>query len=150
MAGDVKAKAGTERRLARQSLFDESASALHAAAGEQVELTAVSPSELTLYAVRNRKPFPSRFYGPEDVPDEHRGKGQVGDDCLGLVRTIFDKRNAPPDAELVLGEVVTLQGRWSSYPPHHHPQRDLSLSFHAAGRLWPCRDRRDRRQGPAI
>lgn len=126
MGGDVKARAGdTERRLSRQSLFDESASALHVAAGERVELTAVTASELTLYAVRNRKPFPGRFYGPPDVPDEHRGKGQVGDSCLRLVRTIFDKRNAPPEADLVLGEVVTLQGRWSSYPPHHHPQPEI-------------------------
>src|SRR5262245_9738387 len=126
MAGDVKAKAGTvERRLSRRSLFDESASALHVAAGEQVEINAIGPSELTVYAVRNRKPFPSRFYGPEDVPDEHRGKGQVGDSCLRLVRTIFDRRNAPAEADLVLGEVVTLQGRWSSYPPHHHPQPEI-------------------------
>jgi 5-deoxy-glucuronate isomerase len=126
MEGDVQAKAGSaERRLSRQSLFDESASALHVAAGEQVELTAVTASELTLYAVRNRKPFPSRFYEPQDVPDEHRGKGQVGDSCLRLVRTIFDKRNAPVEADLVLGEVVTLQGRWSSYPPHHHPQPEI-------------------------
>jgi 5-deoxy-glucuronate isomerase len=126
MSGDVKAMAGAvERRLARQSLFDESASALHVAAGETVRLTAVEKSELTVYAVRNRRHFPSRFYGPEDVPDEHRGKGQVGDSCYRLVRTIFDRRNADANADLVLGEVVTLQGRWSSYPPHHHPQPEI-------------------------
>jgi 5-deoxy-glucuronate isomerase len=27
--------------------------------------------------------------------------------------------------ELVLGEVVTLPGGWSSYPPHHHPQPEI-------------------------
>jgi len=40
------------------------------------------------------------------------------------VRTIFDFRNRP-QARLVLGEVVTLPGRWSSYPPHHHPQPEI-------------------------
>jgi 5-deoxy-glucuronate isomerase len=126
MSGDVEAMAGgIERGMSRRSLFDESPSALHVAAGEKVRLAAVRASEFTVYAVRNRKPFPSRFYEPEDVPDEHRGKGQVGDSCHRLVRTIFDKRNAPSDADLVLGEVITLQGRWSSYPPHHHPQPEI-------------------------
>jgi 5-deoxy-glucuronate isomerase len=41
------------------------------------------------------------------------------------VRTIFDRENSHPDAELVLGEVVNLPGRWSSYPPHHHPQPEI-------------------------
>jgi 5-deoxy-glucuronate isomerase len=25
----------------------------------------------------------------------------------------------------VLGEVITFQGGWSSYPPHHHPQPEI-------------------------
>jgi 5-deoxy-glucuronate isomerase len=41
------------------------------------------------------------------------------------VRTIFDDRNGPPGARLVVGEVVTSPGRWSSYPPHHHPQPEI-------------------------
>ena len=54
-------------------------------------------------------PFPSRFYGPEDVRTSIAARA-VWRRLPRLVRTIFDKRNAPPDAELVLGEVVTLQG----------------------------------------
>jgi len=41
-----------------------------------------------------------------------------------IVRTIFDLRNAP-DARLVLGEVIGFPGKWSSYPPHHHPQPEI-------------------------
>ena len=37
------------------------------------------------------------------------------------VRTCFDLDNAPY-SNMVLGEVVNLPGKWSSYPPHHHPQ----------------------------
>jgi 5-deoxy-glucuronate isomerase len=62
---------------------------------------------------------------PADVDDEPRGRGTVGDACLRIVRTIFDDTNADPNSEMVLGEVVTLPGRWSSYPPHHHPQPEL-------------------------
>ena len=56
-------------------MFDESSSALHVAAGERVRITAAEDSELTVYGSANRAPFASRFYGPEDVPNEHRGKG---------------------------------------------------------------------------
>ena len=41
-----------------------------------------------------------------------------------IVRTIFDDRNAPY-ANLVLGEVIGFPGKWSSYPPHHHPQPEI-------------------------
>jgi 5-deoxy-glucuronate isomerase len=59
------------------------------------------------------------------VPNEHRGEGQVAGRCLRFVRTIFDRSTSPDDAELVLGEVVTLPGGWSSYPPHHHRQPEI-------------------------
>ena len=41
-----------------------------------------------------------------------------------IVRTIFDYANAPY-ANLVLGEVIGFPGKWSSYPPHHHPQPEI-------------------------
>ena len=56
--------------------------------------------------------------------NEHRGRGLLDDTAYRFVRTIFDTRNRP-EAKLVLGEVVTLPGRWSSYPPHHHAQPEL-------------------------
>src|SRR5262249_43091292 len=90
MEGRIEAQAGNaSRSFARRSLFDESASCLHVAAGERVRLTAAEDSELTVYASANRAPFSSRFYGPADVPNEHRGKGQVDDACYRFVRTIF-------------------------------------------------------------
>ena len=126
MQGRVALSAGRETRVfERGSLFDEAPSALHVAAGERVRLEAASDCELSVFASANRARFASRFYGPADVPDEHRGKGQVGDACYRLVRTLFDRSNADPAAELVLGEVVTLPGRWSSYPPHHHAQPEI-------------------------
>lgn len=121
LAADNAAPAEAERG----SLFDDGPWCLHASAGTRVTLTAHAASELTVYETRNTARFPARIYSPKDVPDERRGAGQVGDACLRLVRTIFDIRNADPAARLVLGEVVTLPGRWSSYPPHHHPQPEI-------------------------
>jgi 5-deoxy-glucuronate isomerase len=111
--------------LERHSLFDESPSCLHGPAGSRVEIRAATDTELTVYACDNPATFKPRVFGPGDVPDERRGDGQVGGRCLRLVRTIFDARNSPPEARLVLGEVVTLPGGWSSYPPHHHPQPEI-------------------------
>jgi 5-deoxy-glucuronate isomerase len=126
MSGAVRIAApGVSELVRRASLFDESPSCLHAPAATRIELTAEDATELTVYASGNRRSFEPRLYRSGDVANEHRGKGQVGDACYRFVRTIFDRRNADANAELVLGEVVTMPGRWSSYPPHHHAQPEI-------------------------
>lgn len=126
MDGVVKAKVGEEERtLRRSSLFDEGPSCVHASRGETVTFTAETAFEMTVFQVDNDRAFRTRIYTPEDVDDERRGAGVVGDASLRLVRTLFDGSNTPDEARLVLGEVLTLPGRWSSYPPHHHPQPEL-------------------------
>ena len=126
MEGHVSVRAGDRTgELERRSLFDESASCVHVSAGEAVHLSAADDVELTVAATANGESFAARLYGPDDVPNEHRGAGQVGGACLRYVRTIFDGTIADERAKLVLGEVVTMPGRWSSYPPHHHPQPEI-------------------------
>ena len=126
MSGSVRGKAGeAEFVFTRTSLFDESASCVHVAAGTQVTIEAQADSELTVYECANPRQFAPRAFTPEQVPNERRGRGQVGDRALRYVRTIFDRTNSPEEVELVLGEVVTFPGGWSSYPPHHHPQHEI-------------------------
>ncbi|MFQ5971401.1 MAG: 5-deoxy-glucuronate isomerase [Alphaproteobacteria bacterium] len=126
MDGKVEVEvAGKRVTFERQSLFDESATCVHVSAGEPIRFVAHADAEFTVYATANTKSFEARIYLPADVPNEHRGKGQVGNACYRFVRTIFDRSNADGNAELVLGEVVTMPGRWSSYPPHHHPQPEI-------------------------
>lgn len=109
----------------RSSLFDESSSCFHVSAGTVVEFGCSVETEFTVYSCNNTKSFDSRVFAPSDVENEPRGKGQVNDRCLRYVRTIFDDTNSDPNTELVLGEVITFQGAWSSYPPHHHPQPEI-------------------------
>ncbi len=126
MSGNAVVTVGNrQERIGRASLFDDSPSAVHLAVHAELKIEAESACEFTVYRTANRKPFAPRVFLPADTADEHRGKGQVGGACLRLVRTIFDRTKADPNAELVLGEVVTLPGRWSSYPPHHHPQPEI-------------------------
>ena len=126
MTGEASVSAaGNTERYARRTIFDQSPACLHVAAGEAVVIDAAIATELTQYRTANTKRFAARFYGPEDVPNEHRGKGQVDNACYRFVRTIFDGATSDSNAELVLGEVITMPGRWSSYPPHHHPQPEI-------------------------
>jgi len=126
MSGAVSGSAGElPFAFERRSLFDESASCVHVAANTPVEIRALADSELTSYSCPNTRSFDARVFRPDDVPNEHRGAGQVAGRCLRFVRTIFDGSTSPDEAELVLGEVVTLPGGWSSYPPHHHPQPEI-------------------------
>jgi 5-deoxy-glucuronate isomerase len=126
MSGKVSGEIGGKPfEFSRQSLFDESSSCLHASAGTTVTIASATDAEFTVYSCDNSKPFEPRVFTPADVANEPRGKGQVGDRCLRYVRTIFDDTNSDPNTELVLGEVITFQGGWSSYPPHHHPQPEV-------------------------
>lgn len=114
-----------EVELSRTSLFDQSPSCVHAPAGSTVVFDAASDTEIMVFECSNLRSFEARLFTPNDVPNELRGRGQVGHRALRYVRTIFDRSNSPEAAELVLGEVVTFPGGWSSYPPHHHPQPEI-------------------------
>lgn len=126
MNGSVSGSAGEESfEFERSSLFDESSSCLHVCAGTRVAMSIEEDTEFTVYYCDNTKPFDVQVFNPTDVANEPRGDGQVGNTCLRHVRTIFDGTNTSPNAELVLGEVITFQGAWSSYPPHHHAQPEI-------------------------
>src|SRR5262245_55054885 len=109
MSGELELAPSTVLR--RASLFDDLPSALRAGAGASIVLSALTDVELTVYETKNTHALPARIYLPKDVRDELRGKGLVKNTALRFVRTIFDRENAHPDAELVLGEVVNLPGR---------------------------------------
>lgn len=114
-----------DRTVQRSSIFDEEPFALHVAAGNTADIIAISDCEFAVSEVRNEKQFPTCIYDQTNMLEsEHRGKGLLNDTSYRIVRTIFDDRNSP-DAKLVLGEVITAPGRWSSYPPHHHPQPEI-------------------------
>jgi 5-deoxy-glucuronate isomerase len=116
---------GATHAIERGSLFDESPYVVHAAADTEVGLRALSPRvEWAVARVTNPTPFAPRVYGPNDVTSERRGAGLAQEACVRTVRLVFDRRSRP-ESRLVVGEVVCDAGRWSSYPPHRHPQPEL-------------------------
>ncbi len=116
--GRVTAKAS------RSSLFDENPTVLSLPESASAEVRAVTDAELYVVSTDNPKDFPARLYLPDECFGEERGKGAMRETSTRIVRTTFDDRNAT-HSNLVIGEVVGVPGRWSSYPPHHHPQPEI-------------------------
>lgn len=116
---------GQETVLFRANCFDVPPMVLHVPAGVAVRVEGLcEDSELCVIRTDNDRDFESRLYVPEDTPDEFRGAGLMQETSTRIVRTVFDYRNAPW-SNLVLGEVIGFPGKWSSYPPHHHPQPEI-------------------------
>jgi 5-deoxy-glucuronate isomerase len=109
----------------RQSLLDEAPTVLSLAEGDDARIEA-GPGGAMLAVTRTDNPrrFAPRLVRPEDGRSEERGKGTMREASTRIVRTSFDDGDAP-ESNLVLGEVVAAPGKWSSYPPHHHPQPEL-------------------------
>ncbi len=110
--------------VTRKSNFDESPFCLHVPANVKVTITGDAEALVAIQAVYNDTVFDSKFYTQEMCRSEQFGAGTLGETSTRTVRTIFDDDNAPY-SEMVMGEVITHPGKWSSYPPHHHPQPEI-------------------------
>ncbi|WP_320130646.1 5-deoxy-glucuronate isomerase [uncultured Sphaerochaeta sp.] len=83
-----------------------------------------SGAEFYRCATDNPLQFASRMYTPPECKSEFRGAGMMNETSTRIVRTVFDDTNRP-ESNLVIGEVIGIPGKWSSYPPHHHPQPEI-------------------------
>ena len=109
----------------RQSCFDDNPVALHIAANRTARIKASTACEFAVVETLNDADFATEFFSETNLLElEQRGINLLNNTSHRIVRTIFDIRNRP-QAKLVLGEVINAPGRWSSYPPHHHPQPEI-------------------------
>jgi 5-deoxy-glucuronate isomerase len=81
-------------------------------------------AEFYYCATENSKYFSAKLFAPEEGTCEFRGMGTMRETSTRIVRTVFDHINRP-DSNLLIGEVIGVPGKWSSYPPHHHPQPEI-------------------------
>ena len=112
------------RRVYRRDPFSEEGSCLHAAAGTPIRVCAGSRCEIYVQKVKNPRPFPTVFYMPKDIQTQKAGLVELQGTMRRNIKTVFDYENAPY-SNMVLGEVLNFPGKWSSYPPHHHPQPEV-------------------------
>lgn len=115
---------GRSEKVSRINCFDRKPYCLHVARNTSVTIKAEKDSEVLIQQTDNDRDFESVFYKPEDVLYQEFGKGQWDGAAYRICSTIFDYDNAPY-SNMVLGEVFNQPGRWSSYPPHHHPQPEV-------------------------
>ncbi|HET6451309.1 MAG TPA: 5-deoxy-glucuronate isomerase [Spirochaetia bacterium] len=122
---DLEWTGGKKTRVSRSSYFDEAPWCLSLPADAEAGVTAVgADAEVSVHATENPRSFPARLFTQEECRSEARGKGTMGETSTRIVRTILEDPRASW-SHLVLGEVITYPGKWSSYPPHHHPQPEI-------------------------
>jgi 5-deoxy-glucuronate isomerase len=116
---------GNKSTALRTSLLDENPWALHVPQNLEIGIECLSDSaELCVERVANPTLFEPHLYTPEDIRSDIFGKGTMQETSTRTVRTVFDALNAPYSG-MVLGEVINHPGKWSSYPPHDHPQPEI-------------------------
>jgi 5-deoxy-glucuronate isomerase len=84
-----------------------------------LEVNAETPLELAVCSARAVRTFEPRLVTPQDVRVEIRGAGNAARQINHIVEPSF-----PADRLLVV-EVFTPSGNWSSYPPHKHDVHDM-------------------------
>ncbi|GIP16404.1 5-deoxy-glucuronate isomerase [Paenibacillus montaniterrae] len=117
----LKTKAATWNNIGqRMSVFEKIAPyTVYVPAQDRIEIAAETEAELAFCKAPGGGGLPARLIAPTDVGVEVRGKGNME----RLIHNILPE-SQPADSLLVV-EVFTPQGHWSSYPPHKHDQLNL-------------------------
>ncbi|HAF99134.1 5-deoxy-glucuronate isomerase [Paenibacillus lactis] len=123
LSGRADVKTGGERWDnigQRMSVFEKTPPyTVYVPSQEQYEVTALTELELAVCLAPGQGNHQARLIAPEDVGVENRGSGSMS----RLVHNILPEQK-PADSLLVV-EVFTDGGKWSSYPPHKHDRDEL-------------------------
>ena len=137
----------------RRDVFSEYPHALYLPPGTAFELRATRRTELAECRSPSSQRFAPRLIRPADCGLEVRGGGNATRQIIDIL---------PPSAaadRLLVCEVLTPAGNWSSYPPHKHDRHappleaDLEETYYyrfsgtdgyGIQRLYAARDRSDR------
>ncbi|WP_343209665.1 5-deoxy-glucuronate isomerase [Anaerolentibacter hominis] len=124
--GEVEMEWNGEKAVVkRDSFLDDGCYTLHVPCGSHVKFTGVADAtEIMVMRTGNITKFDAKLYTPADIPDEDRMRGVLNNCANRIVRTAFDKTNAPW-SNLVVGEVINKPGKWAGYPPHYHNQPEI-------------------------
>jgi 5-deoxy-glucuronate isomerase len=98
----------------RNSPFEGRPWSAYVPAGSRVDVTAETKLELAICSAPGTGRYPARLIRPEDLSTETRGEGTN----RRFVCNILPEQE--PAESLLVVEVITPGGNWSSYPPHKH------------------------------
>jgi 5-deoxy-glucuronate isomerase len=109
----------------RKNVFDGLPYSLYLPGGSNVKFVGDTVCEIAECRVPSNKKGQPRLITPNDVVSSFRGGGNVSRQIVDVIRPEF------PADRLVVVEVYTPGGNWSSYPPHkhdvHNPPAEVDL-----------------------
>jgi 5-deoxy-glucuronate isomerase len=98
----------------RADVFSGMPTSLYLPRQTDFTLSAETDCEIACCFCRAEEEFPARLIRPEDVEVEVRGGGNATRQINHILKPDF------PAQRLLIVEVYTPSGNWSSYPPHKH------------------------------
>lgn len=105
---------GPKRMGERANVFDGLPYALYLPPGGGARFTAETECELAVCSVPSTSRLEPRLITPKDVAVSLRGGGNASRQIVDIMRPDF------PADRLMVVEVYTPGGNWSSFPPHKH------------------------------
>ena len=136
----------------RRNVFDGLPYAVYLPAGSPLHLEAQTECEFVACSVPSSAQLKPRLITPADVTVSLRGGGNASRQIVDVIHPDF------PADKLMVVEVYTPSGNWSSYPPHkhdvHNPPHEVDLdeiyyyrmdhqSGYAYHRLYTADSKRD-------
>jgi 5-deoxy-glucuronate isomerase len=110
---------------ARKNVFDGLPYTVYLPAGHSVKFKAEEVCEIAECRVPSVAKLEPRLVTPKDVASSLRGGGNASRQIVDIIRPDF------PADKLVVIEVYTPAGNWSSFPPHkhdvHNPPTEVDL-----------------------
>ena len=117
--------AGPKHIGKRANVFDGFPYAIYLPAGHEITFTAETLCEIAECRVPSKAKLEPRLITPDDVATSLRGGGNASRQIVDVIKPDF------PADKLVVIEVYTPGGNWSSYPPHkhdvHNPPTEVDL-----------------------
>jgi len=98
----------------RNNVFGGFPYAIYVARGDRFRIRALTLSEFALCRVPATKRLQSRLICPNEIASSFRGGGNASRQIVEVMSPSF------PSEKIMLVEVYTPSGNWSSYPPHKH------------------------------
>jgi 5-deoxy-glucuronate isomerase len=122
IAGKARAEAGSQdfgEIGERMSPFDGKPWSVYAPADSSWRMTATTDVELAVGSSPGGGSHRARLIGPDKIDQETRGRGTNTRHVANILP------EGEPAHSLLVVEVVTPAGHWSSYPPHKHDRDAL-------------------------
>jgi 5-deoxy-glucuronate isomerase len=118
LGGQCAIESGAERWElgGRASVFDGMPSALYLPRDTEYTVSALGDVELAVSGALADRRLEPRLVTPNDVEIEVRGSGNATRQINHIIKPEF------PAQRLLVVEVFTPAGNWSSYPPHKHDE----------------------------